>query len=65
MGAESNKGGRGQRNREEIRASPPVRSARVVAALPLSNVPDKAAMLRRLLNAIMHMEGTLVVKVAL
>ena len=65
MGAQSNKGGREQRNREEIRASAPVRSASVVVALPLCSAPDKAAMVRRLLNAILRMAGTLVVKVAL
>ena len=37
---------------EEIGVSPLVRSARVLVALPLSSAPDKAAMLRRLLNAI-------------
>ena len=49
----------------EFGAWQPVRSARVVEALLLSSAPDKAAMLRKLLNAMLHMAGTLVVKVAL
>ena len=61
MGALNNKGGRGQRNCEEIgagatflAASPLVRErfARVFAASPLSRAPDKTAMLRRLRDSL-------------
>ena len=63
LGAQSKKGGRGHRSREEIggggsneifislEASPLVREgfARDFMASPLSSAPDKTAMLRRLL----------------
>ena len=62
----NNKGGRGQRNRKEIKAgttffiflaaSPLVRTRfeRVFAATPLGRVPDKTAMLRRLRKRVMY-----------
>ena len=70
LGAQSKKGGRGQRNREEIggggsneifislEASPLVREgfARDFMASPLSSAPDKTAMLRRLLTIHLHGE---------
>ena len=52
MGALNNKGGQGQRNREEIGAG--TTFFIFLAASPLSRDPDKTAMLRRLRKRVMH-----------
>ena len=49
LGAQGNKGGRGQRNREEIGAGATIFFGGG-AALPLSGAPGKTAMLRRLVT---------------
>ena len=52
MGALNDKGGRGQRNREEIKAG--TTFIIFLAASPLSRAPDKTAMLRRLRKRVMY-----------
>lgn len=52
MGALNNKGGQGQRNREQIGAG--TTFFIFLAASPLSRDPDKTAMLRRLRKRVMH-----------